>query len=573
MMENLPDIWGEGLLFAFSGMDGPTRTASLFVATAGALPYDFLIHTPRRRRLTLSPSRPGRVTAATGDVLVVALPEGQLVVTYAAWHTMVGAMPRGGTIALTFEDRDVAERDDVFQVTRDLDHGDAVVLTRQGERWAVAYGRTVGEAKARAVKALGADLDAILEQRLAIYRGLPALDPADDRLLKKCVSVMKVNTLAPEGVIACRWSTPDRVPHRHMWLWDSVFHAFGMHHVDPGLAWDFLRAVLDQQRPDGMIPHCMHVDGTVSEITQPPVLAWGVWETYRRLGDTTCLAYAFPKLEDYLTWNLDHRDTNGHGLLAWFIEGNVNCRSGESGMDNSPRFDAAMLLDAVDFSTFQALDMRALALMAAVLGEDDRAAVWRERVDRVETQIHDLLWDEAAGFYCDRSLDGPLSPVKAVSGFLPLLLPSTPEERVDRLVGHLENPATFQTAFPVPSVAVDHPAWSTDMWRGATWINMDYLVIRGLVAHGRLVAAETLKARVLHYVRRYYDTYGVLFEFYDAKDAVPPVACDRKGPRREPYDIRVKMDAIRDYHWTAALTADLLLRDLERSVFRFSNGG
>jgi hypothetical protein len=53
-------------------------------------------------------------------------------------------------------------------------------------------------------------------------------------------------------------------------------------------------------------------------------------------------------------------------------------------------------------------------------------------------------------------------------------------------------------------------------------------------------------------------TNGVVFEFYDAQDQVPPVACDRKGPHREPYDIRQKTDPIRDYHWTAALTARLL---------------
>jgi hypothetical protein len=547
-------------------MDGPTQTSSHFVATAGALPYDFLIHTPRRRRLSLSPGRTGRVIAATGDLLAVELPGGGLIAAYTAWHTIVGAMPRGGTITLAFEDREVGERDDVFQVTRDLEAGDAVVLTRRGERWAVAYGRTVGEAKVRAVKALNVDLSTVLAERLALYDDLPALAPEDEQLLKKCVSVMKVNTLAPEGMITTRWSTPDRVPHRHMWLWDSVFHAIGMHHVDAELAWDFLRAVLDRQRPDGMIPHCMHVDGTVSEITQPPVLAWGVWSSYRHVANRAYLAGALPRLERYLAWNLDHRDENDNGLLAWFIEGNVTCRSGESGMDNSPRFDRAVTLDAVDFSTFQALDMRAVARMAAVLGDQERAVVWRDRAERIEGQIHELLWDAAAGFYCDRAPDGTLSPVKAVSGFLPLLLPSTPEVRVDRLVAHLENPATFKTAFPVPSVAVEDPAWSTDMWRGATWINLDYLVIRGLLSHGRVAEAAALRTRLLHYVNHYYRTYGVLFEFYDAKDAVPPVACDRKGPRRAPYDIRVKMDAIRDYHWTAALTADLLLRDLERSA-------
>jgi neutral trehalase len=86
------------------------------------------------------------------------------------------------------------------------------------------------------------------------------------------------------------------------------------------------------------------------------------------------------------------------------------------------------------------------------------------------------------------------------------------------------------------------------------------MVIQGLERHGYHETAQHIKEKTLHFVTKYYYAYGVLFEFYDAKDLVPPVACDRKGRHRSPYDIRVKMDSIRDYHWTAALVADMLLQ-------------
>lgn len=44
-----------------------------------------------------------------------------------------------------------------------------------------------------------------------------------------------------------------------------------------------------------------------------------------------------------------------------------------------------------------------------------------------------------------------------------------------------------------------------------------------------------------------------------SRDAVPPTQCERKGPPITPYNIRCKSDSIRDYHWSAALTACLLL--------------
>ena len=79
-----------------------------------------------------------------------------------------------------------------------------------------------------------------VSKRLATYQNVPALkSPEMDRLLKKCISVMKVNTLSKEGAIQQTWSTPDRVPHRHMWLWDSVFHSFGMNRLLPRLSWTF----------------------------------------------------------------------------------------------------------------------------------------------------------------------------------------------------------------------------------------------------------------------------------------------------------------------------------------------
>ena len=41
-----------------------------------------------------------------------------------------------------------------------------------------------------------------------------------------------------------------------MWLWNSVFHAIGIRHLDPELARDSLTAVLDIQREGGFIAHC-----------------------------------------------------------------------------------------------------------------------------------------------------------------------------------------------------------------------------------------------------------------------------------------------------------------------------
>jgi len=289
-------------------------------------------------------------------------------------------------------------------------------------------------------------------------------------------------------------------------------------------------------------------------------LAWGPWENYAALGYKASLAEAFPRLEAYLTWNLSHRDRNGNGLLEWAIEANAKSRSGESGMDNCSRFDGAVILDAPDFSAYQAHDMACLARIAEVLNLSEQAGLWRERSRAMSQAIQARLWNPAKQFYCDRDMDGSFIPVRAVAGFMPLLLEDVPPQRVDALEGALLDPTAFGAVCPIPSVALDEPTWSTDMWRGASWINMNAMTILGLRRHGRDATARWLAERTVAFVREAYERYGVLFEFYDASGQRPPMACDRKGPVSGHYDIRAKYEVIRDYHWTAALCFELMLR-------------
>lgn len=580
----VPDRWGEGLLFGFSGFDGPTETAGGFVATAGATPFDLLLHTPRTRRLSLPVGAGATVRAATGDVLLVEsegradLAGAGLLLTWSAWHTLVGTAAESADgasacVALGFLDEDPRAATDAQAVaTADAEAGDAVVLARRGRRFAVAYGADQAEAEARAQAGLEQDPAAVARGRLSSYAALPDLGEAEaNRLLGKCHAVMRVNTLGPEGAFSHHWTTPDRVPHRDAWLWDSVFHSFYMNRVDPRRAFETLRTVLARAwtaeeaeaagdpRRAGMISHQIRVDGWRSTITQPPLLAWGVLENHRAGGATIAeLKPLLPTLAAYLQWNLDHRDTADTGLLQWYIEGNPLCRSGESGLDNSPRFDEATAIDAVDFVTFQVQDMHCLVDLLELAGEAEAATDWRERAIALETRMHACLWSDGAGMYLDRSPEGTLSPVRAVTGFLPLLLTDTPNERVERMLQTLNAP-TFATAWPVPSVSAADAAFGTDMWRGPTWINMNYLIVQGLRRHGHADEAARLRRKTIELVGRHYAAHGVTFEYYDSSGRLAPPQCDRKGPPDgRPYMLG-KMNAIRDYHWSAALTGCLLL--------------
>ena len=557
---NLPDVPGEGAIFAFSGMDGETNTSSEFVATWGSEPYSLLFHTPARRTLYFEMTGEPRTRVVTGDVLGARTREGDLLVAFSAWHTLVGTLPEGTAVKLRLEDGPKARLVEALWVCEDPKGRDVLAGTQRGQQFALSYGADTAEARARAEQALRLDPYEVAAQRLAVYDRLPTLANAElDRLLRKCFSVMKVNTLSAEGAIRQHWSTPDRVPHQHMWLWDSVFHSLAMNRFDPELSWEFLKSVLDAQRDDGYIAHMMQVDGGVSHVTQPPLLAWGVWENHRAHRDKATLTRALPHLEAYLEWNLRQRDLNHNGLLEWAIGKHTRSRCGESGLDNSPRFDRGAPLDSVDFNAIQAHDMEHVAKIAAELGEAQKAESWAERAAALSRRIHELLWDEQDGFYYDRDMEGRFERCRAVSGFFPLMLADVPADRVDRLAEALNDPTRFAAVFPIPTVALDEPSYSTDMWRGATWCNTNYLVMHGLRRQGRDDEARDLADKTIQFVNKYYADSGVLFEFFDSSDQVPPHRCDRKGPCKPVYDIRKGYSCIRDYHWTAAVTALVLL--------------
>ena len=108
-------------------------------------------------------------------------------------------------------------------------------------------------------------------------------------------------------------------------------------------------------------------------------------------------------------------------------------------------------------------------------------------------------------------------------------------------------------------MALDRDDFCTDMWRGSTWINTDWMIVEGLRRHGQQAAATELARRCVDGVLRWYEEEGCIFEFYDPHDRRSPTRLDRKGPIPEPYDCRRKIPSIRDYHWSAALTFRLLL--------------
>jgi glycogen debranching enzyme len=335
--------------------------------------------------------------------------------------------------------------------------------------------------------------------------------------------------------------TPSKIHYVGIWQWDAYFHALAYRHTDKRLAQDQLRVMLDHQREDGMIPDAVHDEGLVThlptpvdaDVTKPPLLAWAAWKLYAMDGDREFLDEIY---EPVVRWN------------NWWFEQSDPARTGlglyghpySSGLDDSPLWDSGMPVASPDLSTYLCLQQESLALIADVLGLPDDAEMWRSRADAIARQMVETMWDEQAGYFWAYSYAGETPArvgVRTPFSLIPLITGRLPAEITDRLVAHLTD--EFWPRYPIPTVAPDDPLYDPNrMWRGPTWINLNYLFIEGLQRTGQEQLARDLRSRTLELICLHKD----IFEYYNPETgANPPTAASTFG-------------------WSAALFIDLAIQ-------------
>ena len=126
---------------------------------------------------------------------------------------------------------------------------------------------------------------------------------------------------------------PSTATYPFQWLWDSSFHAIALLHVDPELAKQELRCLLQGAQPDGFIPHMLLWEQGFHQAAQdeysivlahpyytatlqPPVLARAIWRVYQATGDTAFLAEVLPPTLRFFRWFKACQDLDDDGLIA-----------------------------------------------------------------------------------------------------------------------------------------------------------------------------------------------------------------------------------------------------------------
>ena len=432
----LNNIWGYGQLFGFSALDGTNRYYNDFIGTLTQkkigirfeLKEWIKVHFPVKGRI--------KFNAITGDMIDAKTKDGDFFITFLDNDTLVGYSPVEPEISFLSK---TYTRTFYRGCKVCFNNSDSLVTycEKSGDIYKFAISHTInyGIASGIVKNAINTDVNDLKEKRYAYFKNMPKCkNKKYERLYYKALSVNKVNVRSAEGKIPCTWTTPDRVPHKHLWLWDSVFHALAIVNYNPELAKDAIRAVLAQAREDGFIPCTMSPNG-YDDVTQPQVLSWGVWEVYKKTGDIEFLKENVKILDGYLTYDMKNRDKNNNGLLEWLGDpDDLTCKCGESGQDNSPRFDFDEDMDAVDFSMFAVHDAEYLSYIYSELGDSINAEKWQNISNRIKEKMNRLLWCEEDGVYYDRLFNDEFSKVLTPSSFFPLFANIPSKEQAEKMV-------------------------------------------------------------------------------------------------------------------------------------------
>ncbi|MBI4004895.1 hypothetical protein HY358_02040 [Candidatus Roizmanbacteria bacterium] len=358
-----------------------------------------------------------------------------------------------------------------------------------------------------------------------------------------------------------KFIAPASEEYTFQWLWDTAFHAIVLANINPQWAQQEIRNFLLGQHEDGFLPHIIfwgnklilphwaYIESALSlrprtsSITQPPAFAIAVEAITDNSKDLSFLKEVLPKLAKHHRWLMQNRDIDHDSLIA-IISPN------ESGMDELPVFqcvhnfehtdtarlhyyyrkadilnlfynyNSRLILEKDYFNVEEILfncmfieSSRALSRLFILIDDETESNFFKTVANDTEKQLLDKMWAEEDGiFYSLYSKQERQAKVKTVASLIPFFLDGLKGEQLHRLVNeHLLNSNEFWTNYPVPSVAKDEKYYVPNdtpfykiklLWRGPTWINTNWLIVKGLQKHGLHDIADSIIGKMCEMIER-----------------------------------------------------------------------
>lgn len=280
--------------------------------------------------------------------------------------------------------------------------------------------------------------------------------------------------------------------------------------------------LFELQQPNGFIPGLIYYWEKIfwnADSTWPPVWPVAVDDYITAAGEEDIMPQAYKTLCRQIDWFEANRAARPDG----FYYRDILDRNWESGVDEGIRFDSVQpgSLACVDATSHVWTLYETAARWSRQLGQD--GGEYAEKRDELGGFIQDKLYDEQTGFFYDSWIikDTQRKP-GAFEGIWPVVVGAATEDQASRVIDkHLLNRQRFLAPHPIPTVALDDPAFERRMWRGPAWNSMTYWAARGCLRYDRADAAGQLLERALNDSAVQFARTGTIWEFYDPTGGHP----------------------------------------------------
>jgi glycogen debranching enzyme len=368
------------------------------------------------------------------------------------------------------------------------------------------------------------------------------------------------------------FTKPSPGTYPFQFYWDTCFHVFtlvALGEVD--MAKKHMQSLFEMQRPDGFVGHMSYwkrlwpgrvtdllqllprdviylYKPHMSALVQPPLAAQAVLAIYEGDQDLAFVQDMLPRLKQFYSWLSTNRDFEGEGLLSIISPF-------ESGMDWKASYDDVVgydkgkagpwlflkmiQIDAFNFlknynlpeiyksnkfivkdagfNTIYAQNLEIMAKLCGLLNDAD-ADMYKEKSLFVGQQILKHMYHaHDAAFYDLYGHNFEKLRVRTGTIFFPVVLKAVPAEVCQQVLDrHLFKQDGFHVPYPIPSLAVDEPAFDPDeslyIWRGPTWVIFNWFMQEHLLAKGYFDEASILLQSIVKLTsksgfREYYNPF------------------------------------------------------------------
>ncbi|RKP36401.1 glycoside hydrolase [Dimargaris cristalligena] len=273
------------------------------------------------------------------------------------------------------------------------------------------------------------------------------------------------------------------------------------------------------------------------------------------------LEHIFPALQRQFEWSVNLNpgarrlpSPSASYRAAYRWRGRTLNHTLTSGLDDYPRATPHRGELHVDLMSWMGYMSRSLMTISDMLGRSEDQLEYQTVHEHILANLDTLHWNPNRQMYCDVTVveddnddagvdprdimttDNDESPSVLVChrGYLSLfplalglLPPSSP--KLGALLNMIHDPRQLWSPYGVRSLAKSDPNYDTgeNYWRGAVWLNLNYLVLAGLHTYYRdppgpyraqaNVIYEALRTNVVNNVLKQYRKTGFFWEQYSAK--------------------------------------------------------